>query len=57
MALNQVPLAELKKRSSLFEVDVANVFDVRRSLSQRRAIGAPSPKNVSAQIKRWRAKL
>jgi argininosuccinate lyase len=57
MALNQVPLAELKKRSSLFEVDVANVFDVRRSLSQRRAIGAPSPKNIAAQIKRWKAKL
>lgn len=57
MALNQVPLAELKKRSSLFEVDVANVFDVRCSLSQRRAIGAPSPKNVAAQIKRWKAKL
>jgi argininosuccinate lyase len=57
MGLNQVPLAELQKRSSLFEVDVANVFDVRRSLSQRRAISAPSPKNVATQIKRWKAKL
>ena len=57
IALNQIPFAELKKRSSLFDVDVANIFDVRRSLSQRRAIGAPSPKNVAAQIKRWRTKL
>ena len=57
MALNQVPLAELKKRSSLFDVDVANVFDVRSSLSQRRAIGAPSPKNIVAQIKRWKGRL
>ena len=57
IALNQIPFAELKKRSSLFDVDVANIFDVRRSLSQRRAIGAPSPKNVAAQIKRWKAKL
>jgi argininosuccinate lyase len=57
MALNQVSIAELKKRSSLFEVDVANIFDVRRSLAQRRAIGAPSPKNIATQIKRWRAKL
>jgi len=56
-ALNQIPFAELKKRSSLFDVDVANIFDVRRSLSQRRAIGAPSPKNIAAQIKRWKAKL
>src|SRR5438093_3405124 len=57
IALNQIPFAELKKRSSLFDVDVANIFDVRRSLSQRRAIGAPSSKTVAAQIKRWKAKL
>ncbi len=57
MALNQVPLAELKKRSSLFDVDVPNVFDVRRSLSQRRATGAPARTNIVAQIKRWRKRL
>jgi argininosuccinate lyase len=57
MSLNQVPLVELKKRSPLFDVDVANVCDVRHSLSQRRAIGAPSPENVASQIRRWRAKL
>ncbi len=57
MSLNQIPLVELKKRSLLFDADVADVFDVRHSLSQRRAIGAPSPKNVAAQIKRWQAKL
>jgi argininosuccinate lyase len=54
MSLNQIPLVDLKRRSPLFDVDVANVFDVRHSLSQRRVIGAPSPKNVAAQIKRWR---
>ena len=55
--LNQVSLAVLKKHSSSFDADVADVFDVRHSLSQRRAIGAPSPKNVAAQIQRWRAHL
>jgi argininosuccinate lyase len=55
--LNQVSLAVLKKHSSSFDVDVANVFDIRRSLSQRRAIGAPSPKNIAAQITRWCTKL
>jgi argininosuccinate lyase len=55
--LNQVPLAEFKKFSPLFESDVANVFDVCRSLAQRRATGAPSPENVAAQIKRWRSNL
>jgi argininosuccinate lyase len=53
--LNQVPLGEMRKLSPLFDVDVANVFDVRRSLSERRAIGAPSPENIAAQIKRWRS--
>ena len=52
--LNAIALADLKKFSSLFDVDVANVFDVRRSLAARRGIGAPSPENVSVQIKRWR---
>ena len=55
--LNAIPLAELKKASQLFDVDVAEVFDVRRSLGARRAIGAPSPDNVAKQIKRWRKQL
>jgi argininosuccinate lyase len=55
--LNRVPLAEMQKLSPLFGVDVANVFDIRRSLLERRAIGAPSPENIAAQIKRWRSDL
>ena len=55
--LGQVPLEEMKKLSPLFDVDVANVFDIRRSLLERRAIGAPSPENIAAQIKRWRSDL
>src|SRR5207302_649685 len=57
MSLNQIPLVELKKRSPLFDADIADVFDVRHSLSQRRAIGAPSPENIAVQIKRWRKSL
>jgi argininosuccinate lyase len=57
LALNQVPLVKLKKHSSLFDADVVNVFDVRRSLAQRRAMGAPSPANIAAQIKRWQKLL
>ena len=55
--LNQISLSELKKISPLFEVDVANVFDVRRSLSARTATGAPSPRNIAAQINKWRKTL
>jgi argininosuccinate lyase len=47
----------MKTFSPLFDVDIENVFDVRRSLAERRAIGAPSPGNVAAQIKRWRRTL
>lgn len=55
--LNQILLSELKRISPLFDVDVANVFDPRRSLDTRRAVGAPSPKNVAAQISKWRKTL
>jgi argininosuccinate lyase len=55
--LRGIPLSKLKRLSPLFDSDVAKVFDLRRSLSARRAIGAPSPDNVKAQIKRWRKQL
>lgn len=55
--LNELPLAELKKLSAMFDNDIKDVFEVRRSLSERRAIGAPSPENIAGQIKYWRAKL
>jgi argininosuccinate lyase len=55
--LSALPLTKLKKSSPLFDVDVAKVFDVRRSLAERRGLGAPSPGNVKAQIERWRNQL
>jgi argininosuccinate lyase len=55
--LNEVPLSKLKKFSPLFDANVADVFDVSRSLASRTATGAPSPANIRAQIKRWRKAL
>jgi argininosuccinate lyase len=55
--LSRMPREELQKFSPLFDVDLANVFDIRHSLKQRNAIGAPSPRNITAQIKRWRKQL
>jgi argininosuccinate lyase len=57
LPLNQISIAELKKVSPLFDVDVANLFGVRRSLAARTAIGAPAPGNIAAQIARWRKLL
>src|SRR5256714_9030805 len=45
--LNALPLTEMQKSSSLFSRDVAEVFDIRRSLGKRRGVGAPSPENVA----------
>ena len=55
--ISEISLRELKKLSSLFDVDFAKVFDVRRSLSTRRAVGAPALENVRAQIAHWRKQL
>jgi argininosuccinate lyase len=55
--LDQIDVAEMKKLSLYFDDDVGKIFDVRGSLAQRRAIGAPSPENVAAQVKRWRKLL
>src|SRR5204862_5639390 len=44
-ALNNVSLLEMQEVSSRFQADVLKVFDVRASLVQRRAVGAPSPEN------------
>jgi argininosuccinate lyase len=55
--LSALPLAELKKGSPLFDVDVAKVFDVCGSLAARRSVGASSSENVASQIKRWREQL
>ena len=55
--LDQIGVAEMKKFSPHLDDDVAKIFDVRDSLAQRRAIGAPSPENIAAQIKRWKGLL
>jgi argininosuccinate lyase len=39
------------------DVDLAKILDLRKSLAQRHAIGAPSPANIKQQLKRWRAIL
>lgn len=57
LPLNQIPLSKMQSFSSVFDIDATKIFDIRRSLAKRVAIGAPSPENVAAQIKRWRNKL
>src|SRR6266478_3567980 len=55
--LDQIGVAEMKEFSPHFDDDVAKIFDVRDSLARRRAIGAPSPENIAAEIRRWKELL
>jgi argininosuccinate lyase len=57
LALNNVSPMQMQEISPLFGEDLSAIFDVRRSLEKRRAIGAPSPENIAGQIKRWRRML
>jgi argininosuccinate lyase len=53
--LPQLPLADYRALNEAFSDDLFNVFDLKKAMASRLAIGAPSPENVAAQIARWRA--
>src|SRR5262249_16993667 len=55
--LPQLALADYQSLSPLFAADLFAVFDLRKAMSARAAIGAPSPENVTAQITRWQSAL
>lgn len=55
--LNALKPAHLRRYSALFDADFSKLLNVRHSLAARMAIGAPSPRNVKAQIKRWQKEL
>jgi argininosuccinate lyase len=53
--MTKIPLSKLAERK--YGAAAGKVFDVRRALDARTIIGAPSPKNVKAQIARWKKLL
>jgi len=55
--LNELPLAEYQVISSLYGADIHDVLQVQRSMEARKAVGAPSPGNVAAELSRWNALL
>jgi argininosuccinate lyase len=57
VALDNISPLQMQEISTAFGEDVAGIFDARRSLAQRNAIGAPSAENVKAQLERWRTQL
>jgi argininosuccinate lyase len=50
-------LEEFLQFSCVFADDVFGLFDVRKALAARKAIGAPSPENVASELARWTERL
>ncbi len=55
--LPQLTLADYQALSPAFSADVFECFDLAKAMAARKAIGAPSPQNVAAQLARWEAAL
>ena len=57
VGFHELTLADFQNFSVAFAEDVFSVLNIRRSLESRQAVGAPSPRNVAAQLQRWRTEL
>lgn len=55
--LTELTLSDYQSLSPVFQADVFEMLHVQKSMEARRAIGAPSPQNVAAQLARWQAAL
>jgi argininosuccinate lyase len=56
-SLPEIPLAHYLAISPDYGADLYEVFDLAKAMSARKAIGAPSPENVTAQLERWKTRL
>ena len=56
-ALPDLSLEEYRRFSDRFEPDLYHVFELNSAMTKRVAVGAPSAKNVAAQLEAWDAKL
>ncbi len=53
--LPQLALADYQSLSPVFADDLYEVFRLEKAMAARKAIGAPSPENIAAQLARWQA--
>jgi argininosuccinate lyase len=56
-ALPELSLEEFRRFSDRFEPDLYQVFQLDTAMTKRTAIGAPSAKNVAAELEAWDARL
>jgi argininosuccinate lyase len=57
VSIADLSVADMQEVCNLFDDDALTVFHMDRALAARKAPGAPSPANVSAQLTRWRIAL
>lgn len=57
LALDNVSPLQMQEISPLLGGNVNAVFDARRSLKSRTAVGSPSPENIKSRIEHWRGLL
>jgi argininosuccinate lyase len=55
--LPDLSLEEFRTFSDRFESDLYQVFQLEAAMSKRIAVGAPSAKNVAAELEAWDARL
>ena len=55
--LNKLPLSEMQKISPAYKADWVSVFDLATAMKSRERTGMPGPKQVAAQITRWKKEL
>ena len=55
--LPELSLEEFRRFSDRFDSDLYEVFQLGSAMAKRVAIGAPSPKNVAAELEAWDARL
>ncbi len=51
--LAQLSLAELQSVDPRFSEDATQIFDLKRAMARRELPGAPGPKQVARQLRRW----
>ena len=56
-AFADIPLAKYQEFSPAFQADLFDCLNLETALAARKGIGAPSPKNVAAQIAEWKEAL
>jgi argininosuccinate lyase len=55
--LPQLTIADYQGISNDYQPDLYDCFKLDRAMAARKAIGAPSPQNVEAQLTRWQQQL